>query len=154
MKVLRLVACVIAMALAGEANAGNIAYASGEQATGSGERTTGGTGLVRIFVMGDQLTKWCRAYKRLIAGGRKTANPQLAYDAAMCQGAVEMASDTDQINGNNKPGLPAHCEPTDTNGNDMIGVVANYLDAHPEKRTLAGYTLVRMALAEAWPCKN
>jgi hypothetical protein len=146
------IVAALAMGLTGEAKVGNSAYASG--ATGGGEQTTGGGELVRIYVMGDQLTKWCRGYKRLIAGGKKAANAQLVYDAAMCQGAVEMASDVDQINGNNKPGLPAHCEPKETNGGDMVKVVANYLEAHPEKRTFAGYTLVRMALAEAWPCKN
>ena len=155
MKVLRLGACVVAMALAGEANAGNSAYASAEQPTGDGEQTTGGGELVRIFVMGDQLTKWCRAYQRLVAGGKKAASLQLVYDAAMCQGEVEMASDADQINGNNKDrGLPTHCEPKETNGGDMVMVAAKYLEAHPEKRTLAGYALIRMAWAEAWPCKN
>lgn len=37
---------------------------------------------------------------------------------------------------------------------NVTEVVADYADAHPEKRETSGYLLLRMATAEAWPCRK
>ena len=49
---------------------------------------------------------------------------------------------------------PRICLPPDTTAKIVTKAVANYAIAHPEKQEISGYFLVRMAIAETWPCQQ
>jgi hypothetical protein len=105
------------------------------------------------FESGATLNKTCGSF--LITqrqGGRGT--PQQAYDTGFCQGFVAGAVDAiglGQLTDDTR--FARVCFPPSLDQKDATEIVAKYLERYPEQRHLAGYTLVRMALAQSFPCK-
>lgn len=111
---------------------------------------------VALYTSSENLTKSCRAYLQLARLGKQTNSPQMAFDAGFCQGIVYSAMDVNSMHSEEirtSEALPAFCVPDTVNGNDAVEVVANFIDNRPDLRTLAGYTIVRRALAATWPCR-
>jgi hypothetical protein len=85
-------------------------------------------------------------------GGRGTI--QQAYDTGHCQGFVVGAIDAiglEQLTDYTR--FSRVCLPSRLDQKDATEIFAVYLERHPEQRYLSGYMLVRMALAESFPCK-
>jgi hypothetical protein len=105
------------------------------------------------FESGATLNKTCGSF--LITqrqGGRGT--PQQAYDSGFCQGFVVGALDAiglEQLTDDTR--FARLCFPPRLDQKDAAEIVAIYLERHPEQRHQAAYTLVRMALAQSFPCK-
>jgi hypothetical protein len=109
------------------------------------------TDRLAIYVTGETLTHACRGF--LLRIQRKDA--QQAYDAALCYGftvgvmdviSVEDLADSPEL------GTWRVCLPSGLNGNTAAEIVGKFAETHPELRTQAGYSLVRSALAGAFPC--
>lgn len=79
---------------------------------------------------------------------------QQTYEAGICQGFVGGAMDAISVEGLQKSNLalPRLCLPFDIDQHSATEIFAKYLNAHPEQRHIAAYTLVRRALSEAFPC--
>jgi hypothetical protein len=108
---------------------------------------------VGIYMTGEELTSHCRAFLlRIKQGNRATA--QQASDSGLCYGFTVGVLDSISLEGLvvSPAGAPRMCLPKGFNGNTAAEIVGKFLDAHPEQRALAGYGLVRGALAEAFPC--
>jgi Rap1a immunity proteins len=85
-------------------------------------------------------------------GGRGT--PQQAYESGFCQGVVVGALDAiglEQVTDDTR--FVRLCFPPHLDQKDATEIVATYLQTHPELRHLAAYALVRMAIAQSFPCK-
>ncbi|MBX4919991.1 hypothetical protein HJA76_09750 [Rhizobium bangladeshense] len=112
---------------------------------------------VSLFATGENITTACRAFRQLAQGGNQTNDAQVAYNAGRCLGQVEMVADFDAIHRSSiaySVHFPKFCLPNGTNNGAIAEVVANYADSHPEQRSLAGYALIRRAMAVAWPCAS
>ncbi|HEY2706509.1 MAG TPA: Rap1a/Tai family immunity protein [Caulobacteraceae bacterium] len=95
------------------------------------------------FFTGQSLYAQCSA---------KTGDPDVAQRQARCLGYVVGVSDAQQA----AQGMGAAgrvCFPGTVNATQMVGAVAAFLEAHPEKRPLAAQDLVVEALAAQYPCK-
>lgn len=106
---------------------------------------------VQTYVVGDTLTRVCRAFLNA-----RRAGTGLPPDGALCYAYVVGIADTLSIEGDRvtvSQYLPQSCVPGGMNGNDLAEIVANFLDQKPELRTLGGYFLVRRAFAEKFPCR-
>jgi hypothetical protein len=112
-------------------------------------------GMVYIQMGGEGLTKVCRSYMEITRMNWKGVSGQTALEAGLCEGAVEMVYDSIVMTKHimqPTEDFPASCVPGETTHNALAEVVANYLEAHPEQRSQVGYTLIRRAFAEGWPC--
>jgi hypothetical protein len=110
---------------------------------------------IGVYTSGSSLTDSCRTYMKMKRNGG-VANAQDAYDSGFCKGMVYAVLDANAVHFDDIKTtdlFPRICITAGVNANDATEVVANYLDAHPEKRSLAAYYLVRQALATAWPCR-
>lgn len=109
--------------------------------------------MVDIYMTGETLTSECRSFLSIMKqGGMGTV--QQTFESGYCRGYVYGILDV--INYENlsvSPVLGRLCLPPGLNANTATEIVAQYVDTHPEQRTNAGYWLVRVALANAFPCQ-
>lgn len=115
-----------------------------------------GAASVPLYVAGTDLTNQCRAFLQVRRSGNAQSSQQ-AWDAAQCYGYVTGIIDHFQVM-EALDALPVDtgdrfCIADSVSALDATEVVANYLDANPEKRSLGGYFLVRAALSQKYPCK-
>ena len=110
-----------------------------------------------IFMTGERLTEYCRAFMLTRRQGDK-GTPQQVGDAALCLAYVEGIMDAvtsenlhiERSKSNESP-IPI-CLPTQITGNTLTEVVARFLDQNPALRTFGGATLVIRALELSFPC--
>lgn len=110
-----------------------------------------------VFINGENVTTQCRAWKKLTELRNQTTDLQLAFDAGRCISYVEMIYDADAFQRDHNLHsvyIPKFCVPPTTRSSALAEAVANFADAHPEKRTLAGYVFIQQALASFWPCAD
>ena len=109
--------------------------------------------MVLVYFSGERLTSFCRAQLlRIRQDNRVTADE--ASNSSLCYGYV--AGVLDVISADDAAVSPAGaervCTPRDIHLETAVEIVAKYVDGHPERRLASGYTLVREALAAAFPC--
>jgi len=68
-----------------------------------------------------------------------------AWRFTYCQGYISGVADT-------LSGLKAICPPRKVNSHQYVGVVVDYLTAHPKLRNSAAASLIIIALKEKFPC--
>lgn len=111
--------------------------------------------MVTVYLTGEQLTSLCRAYLLKIRQNDRV-NAQEASDSGLCYGYVAGVLEATSMEGTDisPSGLPRLCMPQDhLYTGTVTEIVARYVDGHPERRGASGYTLVREALAAAYPCR-
>jgi Ssp1 endopeptidase immunity protein Rap1a len=113
---------------------------------------------VSAYFTGIKLSGFCKAYLRTSQSGRIFGSD--TYGTAMCHGYVVGALDTIMFsealeNRDNTQSNVAHqfCMPGNTDQVAAVEIVAQYIAAHPEEWSGAGYLLVRNALVKKFPCK-
>lgn len=108
-----------------------------------------------VYMTGEALTKDCRAFLAVRRNGAATG-PQQLWDAGECYGFVEGVIDhfgvMNSLGAQPIDNIGRFCLTAAINVNDATEVVARYTDEHPEERSMAGYFLVRRALAQKFPC--
>lgn len=109
--------------------------------------------MVSFYMNGEDLTSNCRKF---VLRQNKNMTVQDLQGSGMCYGFVEGVLDAisfDALSISPVPGINRLCIPPGLNANTAAEIVGKFGDAHPELRTLAGYPLVRLALANAFPCR-
>jgi hypothetical protein len=107
----------------------------------------------RVFESGTSLNKLCAEF---LASRRQGGHITLqhGYEAGICQGFVIGALDAISVEqSSNDPRFARLCLPPHFDKVDVTEIVANYVERRPEERHIAAYTLVRRAMAQAYPCK-
>jgi len=107
-----------------------------------------------VFESGDALNRLCQSFLAVARNDRR-GSIQQTYEAGICQGYVGGALDAVSVEKLQKSNLdlPRVCVPNGVDQHTAAEIFAKFLDAHPEQRHVTGYTLVRRALAEAYPCQ-
>lgn len=107
------------------------------------------------YTNGEFLTSRCLAYKLVRSNGGQGTADQLS-DSEYCRAYVVGVVDAISVEAMRLPSASVVpiCVPRQTVSTTLADVVANYLQAHPEKRYLNGPALVWMAVDEAWPCRK
>ena len=110
---------------------------------------------LEIYMSGDVLASICHSYM-LVRGNEERGTTQEQGERFECYGFVVGSLDaiTHEEAQTSRSATPRICLPPGTNAKTVTEVVANYTDTHPEKRQTSGYVLLRMAIAEAWPCQE
>ncbi|WP_366932471.1 Rap1a/Tai family immunity protein [Mesorhizobium sp.] len=111
---------------------------------------------VGVYMPGNVLNAQCRAFLEVRRSGNKVETAQVAWNASQCYGYVMGILDhfnvANATAGHQQDQLGSFCIPEGADSKDVTEVVARFLDEHPEKRSIAGYYLVRQALTEKYPC--
>ena len=109
----------------------------------------------QIYMSGDVLRSICQSYMQVQKNDNK-GTTQEQGERFECYGFVVGSLDaiTHEEAQTSRSATPRICLPPGTNAKTVTEVVATYTDTHPEKRQTSGYLLLRMAIAEAWPCQE
>ncbi len=113
-----------------------------------------GDGLVAIYLTGETLTTRCRSFLTLVRNQNRGAS-QVVYDAALCRGFVTGVLDAiafEEIAGRREH-VAAFCVPRGVEGDVVTEIVANFGDRNPAKRSGSAYAMVRLAMADVYPCR-
>jgi hypothetical protein len=107
----------------------------------------------RVFESGTSLNKLCLEFLASRHQGGHVLLQQ-GYEAGLCQGFVIGVLDAISIDqSDNDPRFARLCLPPRLDKFDVTEIVSSYLERRPEERHIAAYTLVRRAMAQAYPCK-
>ena len=110
---------------------------------------------VNIYMGGQMLTRYCQAFLDLRKRDGRVVDSQQGIDAGTCLGFVEGAHDAESMKmGSTTQNGSQICMPANVDANKLAEVVAIFLEQNPALRNLAGYTLVMLAFANSYPCKQ
>src|SRR5262249_45000203 len=105
-----------------------------------------------VYVVGNQLTQDCRSFLNATRTGRVTWEQQA--EASRCYGYVTGVFDLgSELVAVGKITLP-FCIPKGSNANDLVEVVAKFLDENPAQEDRSGDDLVWAAWKESFPCQS
>jgi hypothetical protein len=110
---------------------------------------------VNVYVTGRSLTEACRSFVLVKRQLNRGTTEQIA-DAERCYGYVtgvfDLAEELTHLTMINWHA--PYCIPKGTNANDLVEVVAKFLDENPAERNHSGADLVEGAWAASFPCPS
>jgi hypothetical protein len=104
-----------------------------------------------VYEDGVALTSTCRSFLAIFRQGQRGSGQQ-GYEAGICQGFVTGVLDALSVEQVVTSIGPELCLPGGVDKTVATEIVAKYLEANPTQRNIAAYTLVRRAIAAAYPC--
>jgi Rap1a immunity proteins len=109
---------------------------------------------IGIYTTGEMLTSHCRAFLQVVRPNRRTGSVKEGNEARLCYRFVTDVLYTISREGMSESRIAAAriCLPNNLDANTAAEIVGRFADLHPEFRTESGYSLVRKALADAFPC--